>query len=126
MSALDPLVGIGFKWGGMSRDGCDCLGLANMARVAVGLKPVPGFDWIYDRYRGLSELPENTVEDELLKLGWGVVSGDLQDMDVVLLRGSYSVAIGTYFRGEVLYFPSVFSVLRRLEDCGAVLGAMRE
>jgi len=124
---LDSLVGIPFRWGGMDRRGCDCLGLANMARVVAGLEPVPGFDWIYEQYRGLSELPEKTVEDELLKLGWGVVSDGFQDFDVVLMRGNYSMAIGTYYQGDVLYFPSVFSVLRSVDDCaGDVLGAMRE
>jgi hypothetical protein len=98
-----------------------------MARVVAGLEPVPGFDWIYEQYRGLSELPEKTVEDELLKLGWGVVSDGFQDMDVVPMRGNYSIAIGTYYQGEILYFPSVFSELRSVGDCAEdVLGVMRE
>ena len=123
---LDSLVGIPFKWGGMDRRGCDCLGLANLARVAAGLDPVPGFDWVYEQYQKLSELPENTVGDELLKLGWSVVTGGLEDMDVLLLRGNYSVAIGTYYQGEVLYFPGRSSAIRKIEDCWTVLGAMRE
>jgi hypothetical protein len=124
---LDSLVGIPFKWGGLDKKGCDCLGLANLARVACGLAPVAGFDWVYDEYRCISELPEKTVEDELLKLGWGVVDGELKDMDVVLIQGSYALAIGTYYQGEVLYFPSVFSVLRNIDECGdSVVGAMRE
>ena len=123
---LDSLVGIPFKWGGMDSRGCDCLGLANMARVVAGLDPVPGFDWIYEQYQGLPELPESTVGDELLKLGWCVVAGEPRDMDVLLLRGNYSVAIGTYCKGEVLHFPARFSALRKIEDCGTVLGAMRE
>jgi hypothetical protein len=124
---LDSLIGIPFKWkSGMDRRGCDCLGLANLARVEAGLQPVPGFEWIYSQYSGLSQLPENTVEDELLKLGWHPVSGSLKDMDVLLLRGNHSVAIGTYYQGDVLYFRSIFSAVRTIEGCGAVLGAMRE
>ena len=122
---LDSLIGIPFKWkSGMDRRGCDCL--ANLARVEAGLQPVLGFGWIYEQYGGLSQLPENTVEDELLKLGWHPVSGSLEEMDVLLLRGNYSVAIGTYYQGDVLYFRSIFSAVRTIEGCGAVLGAMRE
>jgi cell wall-associated NlpC family hydrolase len=123
---LDSLIGIPFKWGGTNRKGCDCLGLANLARAEASLQPVPGFEWIYSQYSGLSQLPENTAEDELLKLGWYPVSGSLKDMDVLLLRGNYSVAIGTYYQGDVLYFRSIFSAVRTIEGCGAVLGAMRE
>jgi hypothetical protein len=122
---LDHLVGIPFKWGGLDRMGCDCLGLANLARKANEREPVGGFDWVYSQYKSTAQLPERTVEEELIGLGWKAVDSP-RDLDVLILRGRFALAIGTVWGGDVLWFPAKLSAIQTLDYCGEVLGCYRE
>lgn len=125
VNPLGQLVGIPFKWAGKTTQGCDCLGLANLAREVGGRKPVEGFWWVYERYKSTVHLPERTVQTELIALGWRPVTSP-RDLDVLVLRGRFSLAIGTVWGEEVLWFPSNLSALQLIDNCNGVLGCYRE
>jgi hypothetical protein len=125
LNDLNQLTDIPFKWGGTTTDGCDCLGLANLAREIGDRKPVEGFRWVYDRYRSTVQLPEKTVEQELIALGWRSVTQP-QNLDVLIMRGRFSLAIGTVWNDGVLWFPGRFSAMEPIEDCKSILGCCRE
>ncbi len=125
MRDLDQLIDIPFKWGGTTVTGCDCLGLANLAREIGNREPVTGFWWVYRRYKSTVQLPERTVELELSGLGWRQVT-EPQNLDVLIMRGRFSLAIGTVWNDDVLWFPGQFSAVESIEDCASILGCYRE
>lgn len=125
MRDLDQLSGIPFVWGGTTVKGCDCLGLANLARQIGGRSPVAGFWWVYQRYKSTVQLPEQTVEEELIGLGWRAVT-EPQNLDVLIMRGRFSLAIGTAWGEDVLWFPSRLSAVESIDSCGHILGCYRE
>jgi hypothetical protein len=125
LNDLNQLTDIPFKWGGTTTTGCDCLGLANLAREIGEREPVKGFGWVYDRYRSTVQLPEKTVEQELIALRWRSVTQP-QNLDVLIMRGRFSLAIGTVWNGGALWFPGRFSAVELIEDCKSILGCYRE
>lgn len=122
---MRQLIDIPFKWGGTTTDGCDCLGLLNLAREIGGRDPIEGFGWVYRQCKTVTQLPERTVEDGLMALGWAEVTKP-QNLDVLVMRGRFSLAIGTVWDGDVLWFPGKFSALEPIEESESILGCYRE